>query len=313
MLQLKLANTEDIREEYEALRKIPADENGLRNEYASMTEAEFREKGLPKILANIKGEELPEGYVPCSVYFLWDDDKIVGIFHFRHHLCESLKKHGGHIGYAVIKEYRGRGYATKGLKLLLDEICDRVPEDEIWLDAREDNLASQKVMLNNGAYKTGEYDEDGVKYIKMRIKNQSSMHKTFDFLKNRARVNGEPINFVSTIDGDRPSCRPFGDPVFYDGKLYALTMKSKSVSKQLAENNHACITAYDGEHWIRVNCQLVDDSKNTDAKRAVLAEFDWAEEAGYTLDNPDFQLFYFAKAESECRDSDGELIWKEEF
>jgi len=139
------------------------------------------------------------------------------------------------------------------------------------------------------------------------------MNKTFDFLKHKAKVNGEPVNFLSTVDKGLPSCRPFGDPVLYDGKIYVITMKHKSVSKQLVADNHACIVAYDGEIWIRINCCMIDDSENLDAKRAVLAEFAWAEEAGYTLDNPDFQLFYLAEAHAECRDSDGELIWQEEF
>lgn len=139
------------------------------------------------------------------------------------------------------------------------------------------------------------------------------MEKTFDFLKHKARVNGEPVNFVSTLDNGLPTCRPFGDPVLFDGKIYALTMKYKSVSKQLAKNDHACIVAYDGENWIRVNCRMLDDSNNIEAKKAVLAEFDWAREAGYALDNPDFQLLYLANAKSECRDCDGELIWEEEF
>jgi len=139
------------------------------------------------------------------------------------------------------------------------------------------------------------------------------MEKTFDFLKHKAKVGGEPVNFVSTVANGLPSCRPFGDPVLYDGKVYVLTMKHKSVSKQLAVDNHACIVAYDGENWVRVNCRLLDDSANLEAKKAVLAEFDWAEAAGYTLDNPDFQLLYLAEAHSECRDCDGELIWAEEF
>lgn len=170
MLHLKIANLEDAKVEYEALRKIPANENGLHNEYADMTEDEFREKALPRIIANSRGEDLPDGYVPFSIYFLWDYDKIVSMFHFRHHLCDSLKEHGGHIGYTTIKEYRGQGYASKGLKLLLDEVHDKIPEDEFWLDARKDNLASQKVMLDNGAYKVDECVIDGVEFVRMRIK-----------------------------------------------------------------------------------------------------------------------------------------------
>jgi len=170
MIYLKLANLEDAKAEYEALQKIPERENGLHNEFAGMTEAEFRKKALPKMIANAKGEGLPEGYVPFSVYFLWDDDKIVGLFHFRHYLTDALKEHGGHIGYTIIKEYRNQGYATKGLKLLLDEVRGKIPEDEFWLDARKDNLASQKVMLNNGAYKVDECVIDGVEFVRMRIK-----------------------------------------------------------------------------------------------------------------------------------------------
>lgn len=139
------------------------------------------------------------------------------------------------------------------------------------------------------------------------------MQKTFDFLKHHATMNGEPVNYVATIDGDRPSCRPFGDPILYDGRIYALTLKHKSVSKQLAANNHACIVAYDGKHWLRVNCDMVDDSDNVGAKQAMLDEFDWAEEAGYTLKNPDFQVLYLANADATLADCDGETIWHETF
>ncbi len=95
------------------------------------------------------------------------------------------------------------------------------------------------------------------------------MEKTFDFLKNRTKVN-----FVATIDGDKPSCRPFGDPVLFDGHIYALTNAKKNVAKQIAANNHVCIVAYDGKDWIRINCQMIDESDNIEAKKAVIAEFD---------------------------------------
>ena len=162
MLYLKIANPEDAKAEYEALQKI--------GQYLDLTETEFKEKALPKLIANSKGEDLPEGRVPWSTYFLWEDDRIVSIFHFRHYLNDGLKRQGGHIGYTTIKEYRGQGYASKGLKLLLDEVRDKISEDEFWLDARKDNLASQKVMLANSAYKVGECIIDGVEFVKMRIK-----------------------------------------------------------------------------------------------------------------------------------------------
>lgn len=129
------------------------------------------------------------------------------------------------------------------------------------------------------------------------------MEETFEFLKKRTQVN-----YVSTINGNKPSCRPFGDPVLFDNKIYVLTNKQKNVSKQIAINNNVCIVAYDEENWIRINCQLIDDSDNIDAKKAIINEFDWAEEAGYTLDNPDFQVLYIANADVTIADSDGNII-----
>lgn len=134
------------------------------------------------------------------------------------------------------------------------------------------------------------------------------MEKTFDFLKNKTQVN-----FVATIDGERPSCRPFGDPVLFDGKIYAMTNAKKKVAKQIAANNRVCIVAYDGTNWIRINCRLVDDSDNVEAKKAILSEFKWAEAAGYTLDNPDFKIFYFAEAEATIYDEDGNVLIAEKF
>ena len=133
------------------------------------------------------------------------------------------------------------------------------------------------------------------------------MEKTFDFLKNRTQVN-----FVATINGDKPSLRPFGDPVLFDGKIYVMTHAQKEVAKQLAAN-HVCIVAYDGTDWIRINCELVDDSGNLEAKKAMIAEFDWAEEAGYTLDAPDFKAYYMANADATIRNEDGEVLASEQF
>ena len=134
------------------------------------------------------------------------------------------------------------------------------------------------------------------------------MEKTFDFLKKRTQMN-----FVATINGDRPSLRPFGDPVLFDSKIYVLTNAQKNVAKQIAANNHVCIVAYDGTDWIRINCELVDDSDNLEAKKAIIAEFDWAEEAGYTLDAPDFKIFYFANADATIYNEDGEVLAEEHF
>ncbi|MDD2376997.1 MAG: pyridoxamine 5'-phosphate oxidase family protein [Clostridia bacterium] len=131
------------------------------------------------------------------------------------------------------------------------------------------------------------------------------MEETFEFLKNTTKVN-----FVATINGDAPSNRPFGDPVLFENKIYVLTNKKKQVSKQIKLNNKVCIVAYDAENenWIRINCELIDDSNNISAKQAIIDEFDWAEEAGYTLDNPNFQALYIANADVKIYNIDGNVL-----
>lgn len=134
------------------------------------------------------------------------------------------------------------------------------------------------------------------------------MNETFKFLKENTQ-----INFVSTINNGKPSCRPFGDPILFDNRIYVITSKYKNVSKQIEKDNHVCIVAYDNKNWIRINCELIDDSNNMKVKQAVINEFDWAIEAGYTLDNPEFQVLYIANAESTIYDEEGEILERYNF
>jgi len=134
------------------------------------------------------------------------------------------------------------------------------------------------------------------------------MEEVFDFLKKLE------VNYVATVTAEGlPSCRPFGDPVKLDNKIYMLTMAYKDVAKQLAGNDHVCIVAYDGQYWLRIHGRAIDDSEDLTAKQAIIDEFDWATEAGYTLDNPDFKCYYLAEAEAEIRDSDGNSLRKYQF
>ena len=129
------------------------------------------------------------------------------------------------------------------------------------------------------------------------------MKEVYKFLKEKTKVN-----YIATINGDKPSNRPFGDPVLFDDKIYILTNKEKNVSKQVGINNNVCIVAYDETYWIRIDCKLIDDSDNIEAKQAIINEFDWAEAAGYTLDNPNFQALYISNAEASIYDIEGNVI-----
>ena len=64
---------------------------------------------------------------------------------------DFLRQYHGHIGYGIKREYRGKGYGSKGLSLLLEIGKDIIKEDEFYLSVHKDNTASIKVQKNNGA------------------------------------------------------------------------------------------------------------------------------------------------------------------
>ena len=150
MICLKQANPEDMEKEWQFVRDMPVDENGLTNSYHGISREDFQRTALPAMLAFAEGKNLPDGYVPETFFFLWDDDEIVGQFRIRHHLCESLRTGAGHIGYFIAKPFRGKGFGTEGLRLTLEEASRIVPEAEIYLRVNLDNPASLHVMLHNG-------------------------------------------------------------------------------------------------------------------------------------------------------------------
>ncbi len=168
MLYLKEANLEDWKEEYEAIKKISRNENGFENKYYDKTEEEFKEQVIPELINHSKGIQLPNGYVPCTYYFLWNDNRIVGLFKIRHYLNEFLANGPGHIGYSILSDFRRKGYATKGLKLAIDKCKEIIPEDEIYLSVYKDNQISLKVQQNNGAYIVGETKKEYLTRIKIR-------------------------------------------------------------------------------------------------------------------------------------------------
>ena len=150
MLYVKTANIDDLEKEWLFVREMPADENGLTNTWFQVSREDFETKALPQMIAFGEGQDLPEGYVPETFLFLWDDDRIVGQFRIRHYLCESLRTGAGHIGYCIGKKDRGKGYGTEGLRLTLEEAWKIVPEKEFYLRVNRNNPASLRVMLKNG-------------------------------------------------------------------------------------------------------------------------------------------------------------------
>lgn len=106
-------------EEYEMLQNIKNDENSFFN---SVYEKSYKEYllWLQKEDDYSKENNLPDGWIPQTTYFLYIDGKPVGIGRIRHRISKYLESIGvGNLGYAISKLYRGRGYGNIMLKELL--------------------------------------------------------------------------------------------------------------------------------------------------------------------------------------------------
>lgn len=165
-LELRKMNLMDIEQQWKYVTALPADENGLTNPYEGVSFEEYKSTVLPELMMHENPVNMPDWFVPETYYYLWDEQILVGEFRIRHRLTEVLKTGAGHIGYSIKKEYRGKGYGTKGLSMVLDLAREIVPEDEIYLRVLKSNIPSFKAISHNGAYIAA---EDEMHYL-MRVK-----------------------------------------------------------------------------------------------------------------------------------------------
>ena len=113
------------------------------NEPYGMTRKEFSEWCL-KQEAWSKGEMLPSGYVKQWTFWLYINNIPVGYGHLREKLTEQSRKFGGNIGYAIAKEFRGKGYGTYLFSTLL-KIAREFGIETVLSTVEKGNLASKVV------------------------------------------------------------------------------------------------------------------------------------------------------------------------
>lgn len=176
MLYLKEANMEDIEKEYEFITNFPDNQNGFTNVDFGCSKENFRNKILPGYINEAKGIGLPQNWVPETVFFLWKDCEIIGIFRVRHYLTQALANGAGHIGYGIKEEFRGKGYASAGLKLAIERAWDLIREDEIYMSVYKSNQASLRVQMKNGAYI--HHEDEREFYTRIRRKDSVTYEKS---------------------------------------------------------------------------------------------------------------------------------------
>lgn len=89
------------------------------------------------------------GRSPQRTFWAADGPRLVGSSRIRHPLTPALEEFAGHIGYDIRPGCRRQGYGTRLLALTLIE-ARGMGLTGVWVNCFSDNLASARVILNNG-------------------------------------------------------------------------------------------------------------------------------------------------------------------
>lgn len=112
-------------------------------------------------ISHLESSEPREGLVPDSTFFCLDVDRnrLVGAINIRHQLNDYLYQFGGHIGDGIRPSERKKGYATKMIKLALQE-CKKLGIYKVLMVCDKDNIGSAKSIIKNGGMLENEFVND---------------------------------------------------------------------------------------------------------------------------------------------------------
>jgi predicted acetyltransferase len=114
-----------------------------------------------------RGRGLPNGHVPSTSFFGFVAGEVVGRLMLRHSLNDFLRRVGGHIGYVVVPEHRGRGHATEMLWQGLG-IARSMGLKAVLVTCDDDNVASRRAIEKCGGVYEDSYSGPEVPLGKRR-------------------------------------------------------------------------------------------------------------------------------------------------
>jgi predicted acetyltransferase len=165
-IELRKLSKNDGIDIYNMMSSFDANENGFMNPIFGMNYEEYK-SWLLTGLNQSKGIGLENGFVPQTIYWLFINDTPVGAGKLRDYLTESLRKHGGHIGYGIISSERKKGYGNIMLKELLKKAGEKNIND-VLVTCSKDNFASRKIIENNNGKMECETNEKCLYWIKVQ-------------------------------------------------------------------------------------------------------------------------------------------------
>ncbi len=147
-IMLRELSMNDGLDVYDMLREIGPGENGFLND--GNVEYDDYPAFLERYANMAEGRGLAPGWVPMTMYWLYVSGKPVGYGKLRHYLNDSLRRIGGHIGYAIRPSERGKGYGKMILKELLVKAKEKGISDVLMTCMEENHLSRKVIEANNG-------------------------------------------------------------------------------------------------------------------------------------------------------------------
>lgn len=162
--ELSLEEGSDI---FEMIQEIGPGENGFNNGLFQVPFDQYPHE-MEKLTQMAKGINLPPDRVPQTIFWLYADETPVGYGKLRPQLNEMLLQSGGHIGYVIRPQARGKGYGKILLQGLVEKACE-MKLQEVLLTCHVSNLPSRKVIEANRG-RLVEMNDSSCKY-KIRIEH----------------------------------------------------------------------------------------------------------------------------------------------
>lgn len=146
-LELRLPTEHDEAELLRAHRATSADVPTFLHHYE---EGMPLQRYLAVLAARRRGDALPPDQVASTFLLAFVGARIVGRVAIRHRLTPVLERIGGHIGYAVVAEFRRRGHATEILRQALVIAREELGLARVLVTCDDDNVGSIRVIERNG-------------------------------------------------------------------------------------------------------------------------------------------------------------------
>jgi len=147
-IRIELVNISDYREIFDFEK---ANRAFFESVLPPRVEDYYQYESFEKIMDQLMKEQ---EYGQFYMYLIRENHKLIGRINLQIGEEDHVKK--AEVGYRIGEGFQGKGYATKAVKLIIEEASAQLSIKEMVAGTAKNNISSIKVLENNGFILTGE-------------------------------------------------------------------------------------------------------------------------------------------------------------